>query len=363
MKNVVVLCLTLLLLAPAAIAAEETFPYLSSDWAHEEVVRAVELGVVYDPYRSFGDTGRPITRGDFASNAAALVAKGFGVNMHGYALITRYRGEVEHGYFPYSAVDAAKDLGILQGRGDETADADDAYSYITRQEAAVMLARTYRVYQSAEPGKLEPLSFADRDEIADWALADVELVNQLGLMTGVGEGRFDPLGSYTVEQCILSLLRLYEKVPFDGSGRENPFVIPKLEGGFFHSDYHSEISFAIETEDYYICAMMHPSNGLGGTAYDIYIIDQDLSLRSYPTPIIKSSSSFHGVDYARPVTPSISEDIYTAALEEDAYHIQGVVEVVEKRLLFQKGVYTVTMDLATGEQTWTHTNECELDRR
>lgn len=366
MKNMVGFCLTLLLLAPTAIAAEDAFPYLSSDWARQEVARAVELGVVYDPYRSFWDTGRPITRGDFAANAAALVAKGFGVTMHSYALITRYRGEVEHGSFPYSAVDAAKALGILQGRGDETVNAYDAYSYITRQEAAVMLARTCRIYQGAESGRLEPVTFADRDEIADWALADVALVNQLGLMTGVGEGRFDPLGSYTVEQCILSLLRLYEKVPFDDSGRENPFVIPKLEGGFFHSDYQSEISFAIETEDYYICAMMHPSNGLGGTAYDIYVIDQDLSLRSYPTPIVTSSSSVHGVDYARPVNPSISEDgtklTYTAALEEDAYHIQGVVEVVEQRLLFQKGVYTVTMDLATGEQTWTHTSESELGR-
>ena len=69
------------------------------------------------------------------------------------------------------------------------------------------------------------------------------------------------------------------------------------------------------------------------------------------------ADSFRGVEYARPEYAALSEDggklIYTATLEEDVYHIETGVEEADWPLLFEKGVYTVTMDLATGEQTWT----------
>lgn len=356
MKKWSALYLALLLLIPAAMAAEGTFPYETSHWAQEEVAKAVDLGIVYDPFGSFWDTSDPITRGSFAENAAALAAKELGSDLESYLLVMRYRGQAEDPSFSLRALDVARSLGIIQGRGDGAA---DAYAHITRQEAAVMLARTYRAYRETVPTVQGSLSFTDRGEIAAWALDDVRLMNGLGVMTGVGEGRFDPLGEYTVEQCIISLLRLHEKAPSDGSKRESPFAVPKPERGFLKTWDDSELAFAVETEDHYVCAMMRPSGapGLGSLYYDINIIDQDLSLRSYPTPILEWSSSFRGVTHARPEDPAISEDgtklFYTAALEEDAYHIEGVVEVEEKTLLFPKGIYTVTLDLATGEQTWT----------
>ena len=355
MKRALAFFLVLLLMVPTALAAEEAFPYHTSDWAREEVSRAAELGLIYDPYGHFSDLRSSITRGDFASNAAALVAKGFGKDLEGYVLIMRYRGQVEDPAFTYSAIDAAADLGILQGRGDGTQDYDrDAR--ITRQEAAAMLARTYRACQSTEPDAPEPVSFTDREDIADWALEDVALMSQLGIMKGVGDGRFDPLGAYTQEQCILSLLRLYEAVLFDGAGREDPFSI-RPEPGFLYTEYQSELCFALEREDCYICAMLHPTGGWSFSSYDICVIGEDLSVRTYKTPIISHSDSFRGVEYARPEYAALSEDggklIYTATLEEDVYHIETGVEEADWPLLFEKGVYTVTLDLATGEQTWT----------
>ena len=355
MKRALAFFLALLLVAPAALAAEDAFPYHASDWAREEVSRAAALGLIYDPYGHFSDLRAPVTRGDFASNSAALVAKGFGKDLEGYVLIMRYRGQVEDPAFTYSAIDAAADLGILQGRGDGTQDYDrDAH--ITRQEAAAMLARTYRACQSAEPDVPEPVSFTDREDIADWALEDVALMSRLGIMKGVGDGRFDPLGEYTQEQCILSLLRLYEAAPFDGAGREDPFSI-RPEPGFLYTEYQSELCFALEREDCYICAMLHPTGGWSFSSYDICVIGEDLSVRTYKTPIISHSDSFRGVEYARPEYAALSEDggklIYTATLEEDVYHIETGVEEADWPLLFEKGVYTVTMDMATGEQTWT----------
>lgn len=362
MKRLFVFCLVLLLLAPAAKAAEETeiteteFPFETSDWAHEDVVKAIDLLNIMDQHVIYSsDLRLPIYRSDFAKKAASLVAVEFGSNMESYLLIMNYRGQAESGEsFSLTALDVAKNLGIIQGRGDGDW---DPYSSITRQEAAVMLARTYRAYHGNVPDILQPLSFADQDDIADWAMDDVQLMNQLGIMTGTEDNRFDPLGSYTSEQCLVTLLRLHEKCPYDGSKQENPFAIPVWEGGFMKTYNNSNLAFAVETKDYYICAWTYNyGTGLGYLYYYIEIVDQDgFSLRSYQTAIITSSNS-RGDTCARPENPAISEDgtklFYTATVEEDVYHFdfegnQGQTP------LFRKGIYTVTMDLKTGEQTYT----------
>ena len=351
MKKWITFFLAMFLLAPTALAAEEEFPYHTSDWAREEVGRAVELDLIYDPYDYFSFIQDAISREDFACNAAALVAKGFGINLEGYVFIMNYRGQAEDENFTYSAVDAAVELGILQGTG---AGELDLYRAITRQEAAAMLARTYRAYQSEEPDVLEPVSFTDRADIADWALEDVALMSQLGIMNGVGDGRFDPLGTYTEEQCFISLLRLYEVVPFDGAGRENPFSILEPQPGFLctfpNSGYYA---FAVESQDYFIFSMVYPYKGWSNTTYHIYVVNRDLSVRRYETPILKFIS-FRGAEHGRPENPVLSQDgtslTYTVTLTEDAYHYDFYET---PPLLFEKGIYTVTMDLATGEQTWT----------
>ena len=351
MKKWIAFFLAMFLLAPTALAAEEEFPYHTSDWAREEVGRAVELDLIYDPYDYFSFIQDAISREDFACNAAALVAKGFGINLEGYVFIMNYRGQAEDENFTYSAVDAAVELGILQGTG---AGELDLYRAITRQEAAAMLARTYRAYQSEEPDVLEPVSFTDRADIADWALEDVALMSQLGIMNGVGDGRFDPLGTYTEEQCFISLLRLYETVPFDGAGRENPFSILEPQPGFLctfpNSGYYA---FAVESQDYFIFSMVYPYKGWSNTTYHIYVVNRDLSVRRYETPILKFIS-FRGAEHGRPENPVLSQDgtslTYTVTLTEDAYHYDFYET---PPLLFEKGIYTVTMDLATGEQTWT----------
>ena len=219
-----------------------------------------------------------------------------------------------------------------------------------------MLARTYRAYQSAEPDVLEPVTFTDQEDIADWALEDVALMSQLGIMNGVGDGRFDPLGTYTEEQCFISLLRLYEMVPFDGAGQENPFSTLEPQPGFLctfpNSGYYV---FALESEDYYVFSRIYPSQGWSNTTYHIYVIDRDLSVRRYETPILKFIG-FRGAEHGKPENPVLSQDgtslTYTVTLTEDAYRYDFYGETYSD-LLFEKGIYTITMDLATGEQTWT----------
>ncbi len=340
-----------MLMVPTANAAETEYPYESSEWAQEYIKKALALGITHRPYG--GDLRLPIERGDFAEKAASLVAIEFGSNLECYRDIMCYRGQVANGEPLYlTALDVAKNLGIIQGRGDGNW---DEYSSITRQEAAVMLARTYRAYGGKVPKTLTALTFTDRDDIADWAMADVQLMNHLGIMTGIEDNRFDPMGSYTSEQCLVTLLRLHEKAPYDGSLQENPFFIPVIKGGLVKNWDNGSLAFAIETEKYYIFSCISGS-ALGVLYYKIDIIDQDLCRRSYH-PVIVTGSNMRGRQEARPENAYISEDgtklIYTATVKKDVYY-NGLED--QNPPVQLKGIYTVTMDLKTGEQTYTRTN-------
>ncbi len=114
-------------------------------------------------------------------------------------------------------VELAYKLGIVNGKSKDVFDPNGA---ITRQEAAAMLIRVYRLfgdtsyisaYDKYYKTRLEE-KFNDYDDIADWAKKDVFYSNEIGLMNGVGSKLFDPKGTYTVEQSITTIIRLYEGI-------------------------------------------------------------------------------------------------------------------------------------------------------
>ena len=51
-------------------------------------------------------------------------------------------------------------------------------------------------------------SFADENSISSWARSAVAQMQRSGVMNGVGDNRFDPAGPYTREQSILTMFRL-----------------------------------------------------------------------------------------------------------------------------------------------------------
>ena len=161
-KQLCTLCLALLLLIPGAgtfcSAAEAERAYTCSDWAETDVFSALYYGLARAPYG--GDYRQPIQRQAFGENAAALVARTYGTDLDLYLNVTSFRLQKASGwgtvglYDPVLAV--AKELGILQGREDGSL---DGAALITRQEAAVILARTYRACMGKVPDALSPLSY------------------------------------------------------------------------------------------------------------------------------------------------------------------------------------------------------------
>src|SRR5690606_35472313 len=86
---------------------------------------------------------------------------------------------------------------------------------ITRQELSVMLVRTMKALDSKfQPTVSKSISFADGNEIASWAIKEVQYMFDQGIIQGVGGSRIEPTGLTTREQAIVLTVRtfkLYEK--------------------------------------------------------------------------------------------------------------------------------------------------------
>jgi len=54
-------------------------------------------------------------------------------------------------------------------------------------------------------------AFSDNDRITSWAVEPIGQMQATGIMTGSG-GRFDPRGTYTREQSIITMVRMWDWV-------------------------------------------------------------------------------------------------------------------------------------------------------
>lgn len=204
-----------------------TYQPTVSSWAQEEVKRARELGLIpahwdWDPR----DYRQPITRVDFMELSMLFVALQQRYDIYSLKDLTmQHLAEMvpdENGKVYYN-LDSVKQvfadcreasvpyyLGLVQGRGNGVFDPE---GLITRQEAAVMLTRAYGVCGGNLPENAGQASFTDEANIAQWAKASASALSAWNVMKGMEDGSFSPDGNYTVEQCLVTLLRLYENAP------------------------------------------------------------------------------------------------------------------------------------------------------
>ena len=98
-------------------------------------------------------------------------------------------------------------LGVVTGVGGGRFDPNGT---LTREQAATMLARLAEAV--GKPLAAQAPTFADNAAIASWAFDAVGQMQASGVMGGVGNNTFAPQVSYSREQSILTMLRLYESV-------------------------------------------------------------------------------------------------------------------------------------------------------
>jgi len=167
-----------------------------SAWAAEQVNNAIEANLV--PQNLQSAYIQATTRAEFASLAVTM-----------YETITS-REITERKTFDDTTdtnVEKAAAIGVVAGVGDNKFAPD---SGLTREQAAVML--TNLAAAIGEPLAEQATIFADNGNISSWAVTQVGQIQSTGIMSGVGNNTFDPQGTYTREQSIVTVLRLYDIV-------------------------------------------------------------------------------------------------------------------------------------------------------
>jgi len=169
-----------------------------SDWAADYVTRAIEEGIV--PEALQGQYRAAATRAEFCALATALYEAQKG------EILLEDMGEVE-GFTDTEDVNVLKmaALDVVNGMGDGTFAPDQS---LTREQAATMLSRLANAME--KPMGLAEPTFADNDTISHWAFGEVGQLQETGIMEGVGENKFDPKGSYTREQSIITMVRMLD---------------------------------------------------------------------------------------------------------------------------------------------------------
>lgn len=209
-------------------------PPAVSPWAQGEVARARELGLVPADYPVIEDYRQPITRAQFCDIALQYVAiQAHCADLESYGeslmpLVTEYLGQSNEFGYPKDMftdgnreVSTAYHLGLVEGRGDGTFDPE---GLITRQEASAMLTRAYTVCGGILPEETGEAAFPDGAEIAPWARESAAALAGWGVMGGTEDGLFDPAGHYSVEQCLVTFLRLYENGPVSRKNGNVPLL-------------------------------------------------------------------------------------------------------------------------------------------
>lgn len=180
----------------------------TADWAFGEVSRAIESRLV--PARLQNQYFAAASREDFGVLAVSLLQQVRGKDMEALLLEQHQSLYEQVAASPFTDTQrpelvAAHSLGLIQGVGNGRY---EPYGLVSRQDAAVLLMRTAQFLGlSAEAA---PLDFSDRGEISAYAREAVDFASSLGLLNGVGEGRFAPREHYTRQQAYISMNRLFQ---------------------------------------------------------------------------------------------------------------------------------------------------------
>lgn len=188
-----------------------------SEWAANAINQAIELGLI--PKELQSDWQTPITRLDFCKLAYTLYTK----LRNGAVVMSADNKFNDIGNLSEDdnyMIGTVAGLGIVSGYEDGTF---RPYNEITRQEAATMLMRTAKALDT--DGLIVNLEiiadFVDCTDTADWAMEGIKYCYSSGIMSGVDEQHevfgnpkvtFDPYGTYTREQAMVTFYRLYDKL-------------------------------------------------------------------------------------------------------------------------------------------------------
>lgn len=195
-----------------------------SAWAEEDIMAAGMIGYLDTLPASnepavtdlLGDNYTvAITRGQFAAIAVRFYEKLMADAERDSEIAVAPGDDVFADCQGNEAVAKAFNIGILGGynsansRSGVYVGPDDP---ITREQAATMLARLMEVIETAlDRNQLDYVDYTEAlpftDSISDWAVENVKVMYQCGIMSGTSGTTFSTSSNYTIEQAIVTIMR------------------------------------------------------------------------------------------------------------------------------------------------------------
>ena len=182
----------------------------ASDWAVPELNKAEGYGLIPEVLDR-ADVSEPINRAEFAAVSVRL-----------YEALSG--SEAQTGEDPFTDTDdeevlKAYALGITGG---VTADTFEPDTLLSREQAATMLARVYKVYTGKDISSSPQKLFADDEDISRWARDSVYFMAENGIILGMENNIFAPrnitpeqeasgYANTTREQAVIIAERMYER--------------------------------------------------------------------------------------------------------------------------------------------------------
>ena len=186
------------------LVVEKAYNLISNDcsnWSADYIVKAKDLGFLDNVtdliYKE------EITREKFCEIVYNMLEKTMNVNWKTVSTIP-FKDTLNQ------KVSSLAYEGIINGKGENIFAPND---YLTREESATILYRLAEYMnldmpQSAYNESIE--YYTDKDTISDWAFNAVFYMKEMGVMVGVSETEFAPKDTYTTEQAIATVIRLYD---------------------------------------------------------------------------------------------------------------------------------------------------------
>ena len=200
-----------------------------SEWAEASYQTAIGHDLIPE-YMKIGYMTDNITREQFCDLISILLKK---QNIHNET----FNVEVNFKDTKNENVNYLVKRNIIMGKSNINFAPND---FLTREEAATILCRSLDYLGFNMPGSIDCF-FVDDTAISDWAKESVYKVNNLGIMIGMGENTFSPKNTFSKEQAITTILRIFEDYTTESS--EKTISVRDLLPSNISEIYYQELDY------------------------------------------------------------------------------------------------------------------------
>ncbi|HHW47914.1 MAG TPA: hypothetical protein GXX14_04755 [Clostridiaceae bacterium] len=196
----VILLLPLTTFAQSDTAEVKVFADVPENhYAFDDIHSLRSLGIVSGMDNNMFGLGKPIKRSEFLKLLVSLM---------GWELINPEKGSfvdnMDRSKWYYQYIETALKHGVILADSDRFRPEE----YITRQDMAVMIVRCLGYEELARQLTFLQSPFADVSEYKE----HITIAKDLGIISGIGDNKFDPMGNALREHAAAMMMRMYNRL-------------------------------------------------------------------------------------------------------------------------------------------------------